>query len=58
VAVCACSSEHSHGWEPQNKNGGIKMKPEPQETKKDFGEDGETFKQLSAKTKFTRPTNQ
>ena len=34
------------------------MKPEPQETKKDFGEDGETFKQLSAKTKFTRPTNQ
>jgi hypothetical protein len=34
------------------------MKPEPQETKKDFGEDRATFEQLSAKTKFTRPTNQ
>jgi hypothetical protein len=33
------------------------MKPEPQETKNDFGEDREIFEQLSAKTKFSRPTN-
>jgi hypothetical protein len=34
------------------------MKPEPQETKNDFGEDRETFELISAKTRFSRPTNQ
>lgn len=34
------------------------MKPESQETKNDFGEDREIFEQLSAKTRFSRPTNE